>query len=140
MNKKKIVNVIMNIAIVILALLFLFQFAFMIDSFKWAKEKAEEKAEWSEISGLEYDLEHKAYDRILNTYYVYGEPGFDPVSGYENTCNIGEYCHLTFMSKVYEAEGDADRIRLCEEKRKAVKERLGAYSYIADEVDGIIFD
>ena len=141
MNKTKVtkaVSVIMTIVIVILSIVLFFYFIFMIDSFKYAKEQREKKASENENPVMEYELEHRAYDEIVDTWYVKRMSSLEPVSGYENTYNIAEYCHLAFMSKVYEAEGNADRIRLCDDRRKAVKDKLGSYSYISDEVDGVL--
>ncbi|MBO4898679.1 MAG: hypothetical protein J5509_00145 [Lachnospiraceae bacterium] len=138
MNKTKVLNVIMIIAIVILSVVFFFNLVFMVDSFKYAKERREEKAAEDETMVMEYELENRAYDEIMNTWYVKRMSDMEPVHGYSNTYNIAEYCHLAFMTKVYEAEGNADRIRLCDERKEAVKEKLGRYSYISDEVDTII--
>ena len=137
MKNNKAANIIMNIIIVVLCIFCFLTFVYMIDSFNYAKEQGEKKSTESDLGGLNYDLEHGGYESVLSSYYTKRLYDYEAPEGYEYTYKIGEYCHLTFMSKIYEAQGDETKIKLCEEKREAVKEELDSYSYISDEVDGL---
>ena len=136
--KNKAANVVMIIVIVILSIVLFLSFCLMIDSFNYAKEQREKKASEDYTSVMEYELEHKAYDRVLGSYYSERLDNFEPAEGYEDLYNISEYCHLAFMSRVYEEEGNGDRTRRCQEKAETVKGRLGSYAYVSGEVDAIL--
>ena len=137
MKNNKAANIIMNIIIVVLCIFCFVTFIYMIGSFNYAKEQGEKKSTESDLGGINYELEHSAYDRVLSSYYTKRLYDYEAPEGYEYTYKIGEYCHLTFMSKIYEAQGDDSKIKLCEEKREEVKGELDSYSYISDEVDGL---
>ena len=138
MKNNKAANITMNIIIVVLCIFCFVTFVYMIGSFNYAKEQGEKKSTESDPGGINFELEHGAYDRVLSSYYTKRLYYYEAPEGYEYTYKIGEYCHLTFMSKIYEAQGDDSKIKLCEEKREAVKGELDSYSYISDEVDGLI--
>ena len=137
MKNNKAANIILNIIIVVLCIFCFLSFIYMTGSFKYAKEQGEKKSSESDPGGINYELEHGAYEHVLSSYYTKRLYDYEAPEGYEYTYKIGEYCHLTFMSKIYEAQGDETKIKLCEEKREAVKEELDSYSYISGEVDGL---
>ena len=138
MKNNKAANIILNIIIVVLCIFCFLTFFYMIGSFDYAKEHAENKPSESDLGGLNYDLEHGAYEHVLSSYYTKRLYDYEAPEGYEYTYKISEYCHLTFMSKIYEAQGNDDKLKLCNEKRDAVKDELDSYSYITDEVDELI--
>ena len=75
-------------------------------------------------SVLEYELEHNAYDEIIDSYYVKRMYSFEAPEGYEEIYNIGEYCHLSFMLRVYEKEENEDKITLSREKMDGLWQSL----------------
>ena len=137
MKRSKAANIIMNILITVFAVFCFFTFIYMIGSFDYVKEQAEKESE-STAGSVDYDLSHGEYDRVLYTYYVKRLYETSAPQGYEDNYNISQYCHYTFMSKIYMAEDNDDKIKLADEKLKEAKEKLGSYSYTADEIDAII--
>ncbi len=60
----------MNILIVIASLVFIISLVDMAGSFDYVKKQKEKAADDSFISVFEYELKHKAYNDVLETYYV----------------------------------------------------------------------
>ena len=116
MDMNKAINVILNIVIAALSVFVLVYFFYIISVFHNAKEQKEKSASEDKTSVLEYELEHKAYDEIIDSYYAKRMYSFEAPEGYEDIYNIGEYCHLSFMLKVYEKEENEDKIALSREK------------------------
>lgn len=135
MNKK--VKVVLNVLIVIASLVCLVLFVNMIASVRYANRKVEDPAE-SERRVFEYELEHKSYGEVMETYYARRLFAFEPQPGLEDIYNVAQYAHAAFMAPVYEQKGDEDMIRANADRLKAARDRLGDYVYTADEVDELI--
>ena len=109
----------------------------MVGSFKYANREKEDPIE-TERSVFEYELRHKSYGEVMNTYYVKRMYNFEPQAGMEDIYNVAEYAHAAFMSRVYAEKGD-DRMSESNALRmETVRNRLGDYAYTADEVDEVI--
>ena len=133
----KILKVILDILIVIACLVFFALTIEMVGSFKYAHREKEDPIE-TERSVFEYELRHKSYGEIIDTYYVKRMDNFEPQDGMEDIYNVAEYAHTAFMSRVYAEKGD-DRMSESNALRmETVRNRLGAYAYTADEVDEVI--
>ena len=65
----KMVKVILDILIVIACLVFFALTIEMVGSFKYAHREKEDPVE-TERSVFEYELRHKSYGEVMNTYYV----------------------------------------------------------------------
>lgn len=135
----KITRVILNILIVIASLVLVCLLAVMVDAIKYATRKLEDPVE-SHRTVFEYELKHRAYDEIIDTYYVQRMKSLEAPEGMEDIYNVGEYAHTSFMSRVYAAKGDEHAISSNAERMENLRERLGDYRYTADEVDAIIKD
>ena len=122
----KMVKVILDILIVIACLVFFALTIEMVGSFKYAHREKEDPIE-TERSVFEYELRHKSYGEIIDTYYVKRMYNFEPQDGMEDIYNVAEYAHAAFMM----SESNALRM-------ETVRNRLGAYAYTADEVDEVI--
>ena len=126
----KMMKVVLDILIVIACLAFLFLTIEMVSSYRYAHREKEDPVE-TERRVFEYELRHKSYGEIIDTYYVKRMYNFEPQDGME-------YAHAAFMSRVYAEKGD-DRMSESNALRmETVRNRLGAYAYTADEVDEVI--
>ncbi len=132
MNKK--VKMILNVLIAIASLAFLVIFIVMVSSIKYATRETEDPVE-TERSVFEYELSHRSYGEVMEDYYSDRLTYFEPQPGTKDIYNVAEYAHAAFMSKVYDAKGDDSMIRANDAKMQDAKDKLGAYAYIADEVD-----
>lgn len=135
MRNNKVLNIVMNIIIAGLAFFCILSFIEMFGSFKYAKDQKEKKNTDDYTSVMRYELKNKAYDEILTTYYCYRGTDYTPGEMNQDTCNIAEYCHHAFMLKVYEAQQDDVRIKLCTEEMEKLKAELGSYSFVVEDVD-----
>lgn len=135
MNKK--IKLIMNIVIGIAGLAFFFVLIYMITSFQYAGREKEDPLP-TDLSVFEYKLKHKAYNEILNSYYVQRMDELSAPEGYEEMFHVAEYAHTAFMSGIYSVKGDDGRIAANAAKRETIKKTLGKYAYIADEVDDML--
>ena len=132
-----IVKVILDILIVIACLVFFALTIEMVSSYRYAHREKEDPIE-TERRVFEYELRHKSYGEIIDTYYVKRMYNFEPQDGMEDIYNVAEYAHAAFMSRVYAEKGD-DRMSESNALRmETVRNRLGAYAYTADEVDEVI--
>ena len=132
-----IVKVILDILIVIACLAFLFLTIEMVSSYRYAHREKEDPIE-TELRVFEYELRHKSYGEIIDTYYVERMYNFEPQDGMEDIYNVAEYAHAAFMSRVYAEKGD-DRMSESNALRmETLRNRLRAYAYTADEVDEVI--
>ena len=133
----KMLKVILDILIVVACLVFLALTINMVGSFKYANREKEDPIE-TERSVFEYELRHKSYGEVMNTYYVKRMYNFEPQAGMEDIYNVAEYAHAAFMSRGYAEKGD-DRMSESNALRmETVRNRLGDYAYTADEVDEVI--
>ena len=133
----KMVKVILDILIVIACLVFFALTIEMVSSYRYAHREKEDPVE-TERRVFEYELRHKSYGEIIDTYYVKRMYNFEPQDGMEDIYNVAEYAHAAFMSRVYAEKGD-DRMSESNALRmETVRNRLGAYAYTADEVDEVI--
>ena len=138
MNKK--LKIFMNIMIVVASLVFIISFVDMLGSFDYVKKQEEKAADDSFISVFEYELKHKAYNDILETYYVKRLDEMEAPEGYENIWNVAEYSHYAFMARIYEAKGDKDRLDACAAKLEVLRSGLGDYKTAASDVDEVIMN
>ena len=124
---------IMNLIIAVLVVALIFTTVDMFGSSRYAKERRTAAAEHTE-----YDIAGKSYEEVVDHYNTKVALSSDPEEGDEDLYKVGEYCHLAFMSKVYRAEGKREQLGSCNDKMKALEAEMGQYSYVPDEVLGII--
>ena len=130
----KTVNVIMNILLAVAVLASFVMLIDMIGSFKYLNRETEDPAE-RESRVFEYRLEHRAYDEIMGSYYTQKMYDFSAPEGYEDMYKVAQYVHTSFMSKVYEETGDNEKLKQCTETAESLRNKLGSYTYVADDVD-----
>ena len=136
--KNKIWNLFMNSLLVMAGIAFVICFFNLIFSFEYKNRETEDTAE-RHVSVFEYELKHKAYHEILDTYYAQRLNHFEPQKGFEDIYRVAEYSHAVFMSRIYEEEKNENKIKLNDTKREALKEKLGAYTYTAEEVEEAVW-
>ena len=135
MKNSKALSIIMNIIITLLAIFCFLSFIEMSGSFKYAKNQEEKRNTDTYTSVMRYRLEKKMYDEIIGQYYTYRGTNYTPGEMNEDNCTIAEYCHHAFMLKVYEAQQDDVRIKLCTDEMESLKGQLGPYSFVVEDVD-----
>ena len=133
----KTVKVILNILIVFAGIFFLCSVIDLCGSIKYANRETEDPAE-SLMSVFEYELEHKAYDEVLSTYYVQRMSSLEAPEGMEAIYRVAEYAHSAFMMRVYEEKGDENKAGKCAANKKLLRNELGTYEYTADDLDRIV--
>ncbi|MCR5702938.1 MAG: hypothetical protein K6G76_12460 [Lachnospiraceae bacterium] len=134
----KAIRVILDILIVVASLAFLIFLVVVTNSIKYARSQKEEDPVENTMSSFEYELEHKSYGEIVDDYHSKRLGDFEAPEGMEDLYRVADYAHTAFMSRVYEAKGDAEKIASNATKLKEQREQLGSYQYAADEVDEII--
>ncbi len=139
MNKPELAKVILNILIVIASLVCLAMLAEMIGSFRYANREVEDPAE-SGMMVFEYELEHRAYGEVVESWYVGRMSSMDAPEGLEPKYRVAEYAHTAFMSRVYEETGDVEAAASNSERRENLRNSLGDYIFAADEVDDMIIN
>ncbi len=137
--KVRIAKVILNILIVIAALVCLAMLAEMMGSFKYANREVEDPAETG-MMVFEYELEHRAYGEIVESWYVDRMSSMEAPAGLEPTYLVAEYAHTAFMSRVYEETGDEEAMAANSARREDLRNSLGHYRCTADEVDEMIIN
>ena len=130
-------TVILNILTVIAGLAFLVCLLDFVFSVKYKNREVEDPTE-TYAGVFEYELRHRAYGELMADYYARRLDTVTPQAGYEDLYKVAEYAHTAFMTRVYEEKGDAEKVSAYEEKKTALRSGLGAYTYTADEVDGMI--
>ncbi len=136
----KAAKVILNILIVIAGAAFLAMMIYLGGSFSYKNREKEDKAERSRRV-FEYELENRAYNEIMDSYYVYHNSVKDDPEEEEamqDIYRVAEYAHAAFMSRVYQEKGDESAVRANAQKMEKLKENLGDYSYTAEEVNEMI--
>ena len=133
----KTLKVILNILIVAAAVAFFVSFLELAFSIRYANREKDDPAQ-TYAGVFEYELAHRAYGEIMESYYVRRMDSFDPPAGYEDLYRIGEYAHTAFMSGVYEEKPDPGKASLYKEKAKKLRSGLGSYEYTADEISSLI--
>lgn len=129
-------DVILNIFLFIASVCFVLCFCWMIYSIK-NREKKEDPAKQYR-NAFEREIKHKAYGEITDDYLLKKRSYSKPPVGCEDIYRIGEYAHISFMLKVYEAEKNEDKISRNEARKKALKKELLVYEKYGDEIDVIL--
>lgn len=96
------------------------------------------KEEKNVMSSFEYDVRHRAYGEVAETYFVYGTKFIEVPEGYEETKLTAEYAHLSFMLTVYEEKGDSQKAEACRDRLEEIKNQMVQYRFTADEIDKIM--
>ncbi len=135
--RNKYTVLIINSLLVIAGIAFLICLIDMIYSFRYRfREMSDPSEEYAAV--FEYQLEHKAYNEILDSYHVLRMQDLDPKPGSENIYRAGAYADAAFMVPVYEAEHSDVRSEKNEQKLAVIRNELGDHIQIADDIDKIV--
>ncbi|MBP3248798.1 MAG: hypothetical protein J6M48_00405 [Ruminococcus sp.] len=96
------------------------------------------KEEKNVMRSFEYEVEHRAYGEVTDTYFVYGTKFLEVPEGFEETKLTAEYAHLSFMLGVYEEKGDDKKAKECRDRSEEIKSQMDQYRFTADEIDKIM--
>ena len=132
MNKS--LKVVFNILIAAAALGILLML-FMIKDEIVNNAKKEEK---NVMRSFDYEVKHRAYGEVTDTYFVYGTKFLEVPEGFEETKLTAEYAHLSFMLGVYEEKGDDKKAKECRDRSEEIKSQMDQYRFTADEIDKIM--
>lgn len=127
-------KVVFNILIAAAALGILLM-VFMIKDEIVNNAKKEEK---NVMRSFEYEVKHRAYGEVTDTYFVYGTKFLEVPEGFEETKLTAEYAHLSFMLGVYEEKGDDKKAKECRDRSEEIKSQMDQYRFTADEIDKIM--
>ena len=127
-------KVVFNILIAAAALGILLM-VFMIKDEIVNNAKKEEK---NVMRSFEYEVKHRAYGEVTDTYFVYGTKFLEVPEGFEETKLTAEYAHLSFMLGVYVEKGDDKKAKECRDRSEEIKSQMDQYRFTADEIDKIM--
>ncbi|HOO06594.1 MAG TPA: hypothetical protein PLH83_08930 [Ruminococcus sp.] len=96
------------------------------------------KEEKNVMRSFEYEVKHRAYGEVTDTYFVYGTKFLEVPEGFEETKLTAEYAHLSFMLGVYEEKGDDKKAKECRDRLEEIKSQMDQYRFTADEIDKIM--
>ena len=96
------------------------------------------KEEKNVMRSFEYEVKHRAYGEVTDTYFVYGTKFLEVPEGFEETKLTAEYAHLSFMMGVYEEKGDDKKAKECRDRSEEIKSQMDQYRFTADEIDKIM--
>ena len=96
------------------------------------------KEEKNVMKSFEYEVKHRAYGEVTDTYFVYGTKFLEVPEGFEETKLTAEYAHLSFMLGVYEEKGDDKKAKECRDRLEEIKSQMDQYRFTADEIDKIM--
>ncbi|MBQ8122956.1 MAG: hypothetical protein IJ170_06555 [Ruminococcus sp.] len=96
------------------------------------------KEEKNVMRSFEYEVKHRAYGEVTDTYFVYGTKFLEVPEGFEETKLTAEYAHLSFMLGVYEEKGDDKKAKECRDRSEEIKSQMDQYRFTADEIDKIM--
>ncbi len=100
--------------------------------------KNAKKQEKNVMSSFEYEVKHRAYGEITDTYFVYYTKFIELPEGSEETKLTAEYANLSFMLGVYEEKGDDQKAKACSDRLEEIKNQMDQYRFTADEIDQIM--
>lgn len=130
----KALKIFFNILIVIAALGVLFMLFMIKDALVENATKEEDNV----MTSFDYEVKHRAYGEIADTYFVYGTKFLEVPEGFEETLLTAEYVNLSFMQGVYEEKGDDQKAKACRDRLEAIRNELMQYRFTADEIDHIM--
>ena len=130
----KTLKVVFNILIVVAALGVLLMIFMIKDEVVRNKNKEVKNV----MSSFDYEVKHRAYGEVTDTYFVYYTKFIDLPEGYEETKLTAEYANLSFMLGVYEEKGDDNKAKACSDRMEEIKKQMDKYRFTADEIDKIM--
>ena len=125
-----LLGIIMNIALIIAALIFVISLFATISEVRRVYENAS-----GSISSMTYSLEADQFGSMASTYYMRNAAVGKVDKDSKYYCDIAEYAHLSFMEKVYDRKGDDKDSKRCAARRQELREGLGEYNVAADKID-----
>ena len=125
-----LLGIIMNIALIIAALIFVITLFATISEVRRVYENAS-----GSISSMTYSLEADQFGSMASTYYMRNAAVGKVDKDSKYYCDIAEYAHLSFMEKVYDRKGDDKDNKRCAARRQELKDGLGEYNVAADKID-----
>lgn len=125
-----LIGIIMNIALIIVALIFVITLFSTINEVKRVYKNSE-----GNVSSMMYSLEADMFGNMASTYYMRNAAMGNVDKSDKYFRDIAEYAHLSFMEKVYDKKGDDEDSKRCAARRQELKNGLGEYSVTADKVD-----
>ena len=111
---------------------------FMIFMIKDEVVKNANKEERNVMGSYDYEVSHRAYGEIADTYYVYDAQLLKVPEGFEESKLTAEYAKQAFMLGVYEEKGDEKKVGACKEKMENLKTQMDKYRFTADEIDEML--
>ena len=130
----KTLKVVFNVLIVVAALGVLLMIFMIKDEVVRNKNKEVKNV----MSSFDYEVKHRAYGEVTDTYFVYYTKFIDLPEGYEETKLTAEYANLSFMLGVYEEKGDDNKAKACSDRMEEIKKQMDKYRFTADEIDKIM--
>jgi len=127
-------KVIFNILIVVAALGVLLMIFMIKDEIAHNANKEEKNV----MSSFDYEVKHRAYGEVTDTYFVYHTKFIELPEDYEETKLTAEYANLSFMLGVYEEKGDDKKAKACSDRMEEIKKQMDKYRFTADEIDKIM--
>lgn len=125
-----LLGIIMNIALIIAALIFVITLFATISEVRRVYENA-----GGSISSMTYSLEADQFGQMASTYYTRNAAVAKVDKDLKYYCDIAEYAHQSFMENLYDQKGDEEKSRRCAARRQELRDGLGEYNVAADKVD-----
>ena len=132
MNKS--LKLIFNILIAVAALGILLMLAMIKNEIDQNANKEDKNV----MSSFDYEVEHRAYGEVADTYFVYGTKFMEVPEDFEETKLTAEYVNLSFMLGVYEEKCDDKKAKACRDRLEEIKNQMNKYRFTADEIDNIM--
>lgn len=88
--------------------------------------------------GIVYNIKNKDYSAIAYTYYEYDHKDVRKSSDYIEQEEIGHYYAKSVIKNAYEACGYTERADSINEKMLSIKERMGEFEFLADDIDKLV--
>ena len=130
----KLLKMVFNILIAAAALGVLF----MIFMIKDEVVKNANKEEKNVMRMFDYEVSHRAYGEVADTYFIYDAQFLEVPEGFEESKLTAEYAKQSFMLGVYEEKGDEKRAEACRDKMAELKNQMDKYCFTADEIDEML--
>ena len=111
---------------------------FMIFMIKDEIVKNANKEEKNVMRMFDYEVSHRAYGEVADTYFVYDAQFLEVPEGFEESKLTAEYAKQSFMLGVYEEKGDEKRAEACRDKMEEIKNQMDKYRFTADEIDEML--
>ena len=110
----------------------------MLFMIKDAAVKNATKEEKNVMTSFDYEVRHRAYGEVADTYFIYNTKFLEVPVNFEETLLTAEYVNMSFMQGVYEEKGDQQKAKACRDRQEAIKNELVQYRFTADEIDQIM--